>query len=160
MRGSWEKVMRPVSRRSLVAEARRPGGKTNGGPARQLTRPAGLDVEHPELPCPGASRDEGDVATIRCPRWILVASVARELPDASVAEVDREDLKATPDHRLERHQPTIGRPIRTRPVPILTERQWREQVDVRAVGIHRVDLRMAGATRHERDASTVGAEAW
>src|SRR5690348_5655262 len=144
---------------SFAGEAGRPCRQANRGAARQLTRAPALRVEHPELPGTPPRGDEHQVTAVGSPRRVLVAAVTGQLLETTVAQAHRHHLKGAGDARLERHLAPVGRPVRTGAIRTLADVEWREQVRVGAVRVHGIDLRMAGASRHERDPPPIRAEA-
>src|SRR3954468_13206493 len=98
------------------------------------------------------------MATIRRPRRIFVTTFTGELFEAPIAQADGHDLERLPHHGMKCHGATIGRPVRRRTMRSRIELRGRQQLDVRSVCIHGVDLGMSGSSRHEGDTAAVGAE--
>src|SRR4051812_8867139 len=93
---------------------------------------------------------------VRCPGRILVFSFTGQLLRNTIAQIDHPDLEV-PVLLLVSYGPAIRRPIRTCPI---TAHSWlirREQLNVRSVSIHNINLGLARPARDERDLVPVGA---
>jgi hypothetical protein len=116
-------------------------GETRGPRSHPGHRPlASADASGPtrcrEPTVAGAPSDGGEheMPRVRCPGWLLVRPLDRMLLYTAVAQIDRRDLKASFDLRLERHRAAIWRPRRIGPIRLIAKAdRGREPLRVRAV---------------------------
>src|ERR1700741_5270074 len=121
----------------------------------ELTRAPRLGVENPQLLVTAPRRREDNVPTIRRPGRIFVLTFAGELLRNAISQVDHPYLEFALV-LLVRDRATVRRPVRARPITAHSGCVLGEQLNVRAVRIHNINLRRARLSGDERDLAAVG----
>src|SRR3989475_10529434 len=123
---------------------------------QQRADAAGFYVDDPELPIPRTIRHERHMTTVGCPGWIFVSPDRGELSHRARPYVEDEHLQRATHVAVEGDRLAVGRPLRRVGRTGSTVVERREELLVRPIRRHHVDLRQPGSRRHERDPLAVG----
>src|SRR6266576_6489212 len=136
----------------------RPSRQTRPALLQQWPNSAGVEIDDPQLAVARPVGNKGEMTAVGRPSRILVAPHRGELPDRACPHVEHEHLQRTGHVPVKRYRLPVGRPLGRIGRPGHAVVEWREQLLVRSIRRHHIDLRQTRARRDECNALPVRAE--